>query len=107
MAWPPQHQQGAPPDRPYTRLDYSSRKLDGPRLQSVVDRLILQVHDVLFSSEPQAIAIDISRIKNIVSNLGFLLELITERERPDVSIPDQIILVEAGAIPAIANIKWL
>jgi hypothetical protein len=24
MAWPPQHQQGAPPDRPYTRLDYSS-----------------------------------------------------------------------------------
>jgi hypothetical protein len=78
--------------------------LDGPRLQSVVDRLILQVHDVLFSSEPQAIAIDISRIKNIVSNLGFILELITERERRDISILDQIVLVEAGVIPSIANI---
>jgi hypothetical protein len=78
--------------------------LDGPRLQSVVDRFILQVHDVLFSSEPKAIAIDISRVKNLVSNLGSFLELITERERRDISIPDQIVLVEAGVIPSIANI---
>jgi hypothetical protein len=78
--------------------------LDGPRLQSVAGRFVLQVHDVLFSSEPKAIAIDISSIKNIVSNLAFFLELITERERPDISIPDQIVLVEAGVIPSIANI---
>ena len=76
--------------------------LTGPRVQNIMDRLILRVHDVLFSPETKAIAIDITGIKNFISRLSQLVESATGEERQAVNIPDQIVLVREGEVPSIA-----
>lgn len=77
--------------------------LDGPRVQNILNRFILRVYDSLFSTEPKAISIDLSSIKNIVSRLSLIIESVTDKDIQNVQIPDAIVLVRAGDIPSIAS----
>ena len=76
--------------------------LSGPRVQNIFDKLILRVHDMLFSKSPKAISIDISGIKAFVTRLSQIVESATGETRQGVNIPDQIVLVREGEIPSIA-----
>ena len=78
--------------------------LTGPRVQTIFEKLIVKVHDVLFSPTPKAIAIDITGIKVFIERLSQVVESATGEERQSAAIPDQIVLVKAGEIPSIAPV---
>lgn len=77
--------------------------LFGSATQGVRDRLIVRIHEVLFSPRPQVIALDLGRIQTFVSNLTLLVETTTGTERESVDIPSSIVLVRAGEVPSLAN----
>ncbi len=76
--------------------------LSGPRIQNIMNRLILQIYNELFSSTPRSITIDLTPIKTFVGNLSQLVETATGEQRQPVNVPDQIMIVRQGEIPSIA-----
>lgn len=85
--------------------------LNGPRVETVMVKFIDQIHQSIFSNHPRAIVIDLGSVKSFVETLVFLVEAISDDEVANVTIPDTIVLVREGDIPAIGGfasvVFWL
>lgn len=71
------------------------------QFEPILEKIAGRIQFMLTSKQPAAVVVDLTAIKNFTSVVTRIADPLIDKELPNLTVPDTIVLIESGQIPSI------